>query len=180
MLRPQLESGCFMAIRAVAIIGSFRQHYDRIQHVWRLFTENGLLVTSPKGAAIKENGIPFVRFETDPKEWDDPMVQTVALHRILKADLTYVVAPKGYVGQTTCYEIGRIIQAMRPLYFSEMPKDLPIRIPEDRVCEAEQFLNRIRDAGFLYSMYVEPVDRHQSLEQDLLRNRYHDDDKITI
>jgi hypothetical protein len=112
-----------MTIRTVAVIGSFRQHYEPIRQTWRLFTDNGFRVTSPKGSPIIENGIPFVRFETDPQEWDDPMVQTIALHRILRADLTYVVAPGGYVGRTTCYEVGRIVQAKRPIYFSDMPDE---------------------------------------------------------
>jgi hypothetical protein len=165
-----------MSIRTIALIGSFRQHYDPIQRMWRFFTDNGLHVTSPKGAAILENNIPFVRFETDPNEWDDPTVQTVALHRILRADLTYVVAPEGYVGRTTCYEIGRIIQAGRPLYFSEPPHDLPVRIPADRILTPDRLLATVRAPAFRpTAMYAEPADSHQALEADLLRNRFHDD-----
>jgi len=92
-----------------------------------------LCVTSPLGTGILREGIPFVRFESDANRHSDSLVQLIALHRILRADFVYVVAPEGYIGRTTCYEIGRILQARRPLYFSEQPRDLPIHIPETHV-----------------------------------------------
>jgi len=104
-------------ISTVAIIGSFRQHYARVQDAWVALSSLGLTVTSPKGTPIREQGIPFVRFMSDPEKWPDDKVQTVALHRIFRAQFVYVVAPEGYVGRTTCYEIGRAIQAQRPIYF---------------------------------------------------------------
>src|SRR4051812_26400007 len=96
--------------KSVAIIGSFKQHYEKVCQAWRALTDLGLEVMSPKGTPIIEPGISFVRFISDDTKWDDPMVQTVALHRILGANFVFVVAPSGYVGRTTCYEIGRIIQ----------------------------------------------------------------------
>ncbi|GAB1511728.1 hypothetical protein JCM33774_37700 [Actinophytocola sp. KF-1] len=92
--------------RTVAIIGSFRQHYPDVLVAWLEFRDAGWEVTSPLGSQVIEEGIPFVRFRTDEPAWDDPTVQTAALHRILRACLTYVVAPGGYVGRTTCYELG--------------------------------------------------------------------------
>ena len=73
-------------VRSAAIIGSFRKHYKPICDVWSALHECGLTITSPKGSPIIDAGVPFVRFETDPPDWRDPMVQTVALHRILRAD----------------------------------------------------------------------------------------------
>jgi hypothetical protein len=128
--------------RTISIIGSFRRHYQDVLSAWLEFDRADWTVTSPLGSAIIEEGIPFVRFETDEPSWDDPTVQTVALHRILRACLTYVVAPAGYVGRTTCYELGRLMQANQPLYFSERPDDLPVAIPEAHVLTPVQLISR--------------------------------------
>lgn len=119
--------------RTISIIGSFRRHYQDVLVAWLEFRSAGWKVTSPLGSPVILEGIPFVRFETDEPSWDDPTVQTVALHRILRARLTYVVAPAGYVGRTTCYELGRILQANQPVYFSAPPIDLPLAVPMDHV-----------------------------------------------
>lgn len=130
---------------SAAIIGSFRQHYDEVCQAIAHFLLAGWRITSPSGAEIMKPGIPFVRFTTDPDDWDDPTVQTVALHRILRADLVYVVAPDGYVGRTTCYEIGRVVQADRPVYFSSTPRDLPILIPPEKIISPASLAARLRD-----------------------------------
>jgi hypothetical protein len=168
------------SVSTAAIIGSFRQYYREVCEVWRLFTDLGLEVKSPKGTPIIEEGVPFVRFTSDAPEWDDPMVQTVALHRILGAQFTYVVAPRGYVGRTTCYEIGRIIQAKRPLYFSEHPGDLPVQVPSNSICAPEQIADLIRARTFVpQPLYIVPTSCQSQLEQDLLMNRYRTDDELT-
>lgn len=98
------------------------------------FTSAGITVTTPQGGDVLDPDVPFVRFDTDPAQWADAHVQTVALHRILRADAVYVLAHGGYVGKTTCYEIGRCMQANTPLYFSETPEDLPISVPDTHIC----------------------------------------------
>jgi hypothetical protein len=127
----------------VSIIGSFRQHYGDVMAAWLEFQHAGWTVTSPLGSSIIEEGIPFVRFNTDEPSWDDPTVQTVALHRILRACFTYVVAPGGYVGRTTCYELGRIVQANQPVYFSAQPVDLPLAVPKSHVLSASELVARL-------------------------------------
>lgn len=169
------------SIRSVAIIGSFRQHYEIVSDAWRCFTELGLEVTSPKGTPIIEEGIPFVRFVSDPKKSNDPFVQTVALHRILRAQFVYVVIPAGYVGRTTCYEIGRIVQARQPLYFSESPDDLPICIPDDHIISLRSIAGMLSENRFA----PEPLYLNVSLwqlifERDLLLGRYREDDELHI
>lgn len=129
--------------RTVAIIGSFRQHYHEVLAAWLVFRDAGWRITSPVGSSIVEEGIPFVRFLTDEPAWDDPTVQTAALHRILRACITYVVAPCGYVGRTTCYELGRVVQANQPVYFSEKPVDLPLAVPADHVLDPRQLVARM-------------------------------------
>lgn len=166
-------------VNTVAIIGSFRQHYESIMEVWQLFFGLGLEVTSPKGTPIIKENIPFVRFISDPAAWDDPMVQTVALHRILRADFVYVVAPQGYVGRTTCYEIGRIVQAQRPLFFSEHPVDLPVRVPHEHISGPTEIITMIRNNRFRPNpLYYNEGTEHTVFERDLLCGRYRGDDEF--
>jgi len=143
------------SISSVALIGSFRQHYDAVLKSLRAFTSIGLAVTTPRGSTIVKHGIPFVRFESDESEWTDEMIQVVALHRILRADFVFVVVPNGYVGRTTCYEIGLIIQARKPVYFSERPNDLPVCIPEEHICSASFLAEQIRAGTFRTRLLVE-------------------------
>jgi hypothetical protein len=93
-----------------------------------VFQGDGITVVSPCGYPIIEQST-FVRFTSDPVAVDDETVQTLTLVRILSSDAVYVLAIDGYVGRTTCYEIGRVIQARHPIYFSARPFDLPIAIP---------------------------------------------------
>jgi len=137
------------------------------------FHTAGLRITSPKGSPIIEEGVPFVRFETDPRHWCDAMVQTVALHRILSADFVYVVSPQGYVGRTTCYEIGRIVQARRPLYFGSSPEDLPISVPADHICTAASIVNGVRAGRFSPTpIWLAGGTELFDLERDILDGQY--------
>ena len=129
-------------ITKIAVIGSFRQHYDKILSVIDTFKESGLEVTSPAGAEIIEPDIEFVRFTSDSVESDDSTVQSVTIRRIFAADIVYVVAPNGYIGRTTCYEIGRLVQAQLPIYFSEVPKDLPVFVPDEFVASEYEIIER--------------------------------------
>jgi hypothetical protein len=131
----------------VAVIGSFKQHYDAVLSAIAAFRNAGWTVTSPAGTAVREPGIDFVRFVTDDAGDTDALVQTRTLINIFSADLTYVVAPNGYVGRTTCYEIGRLVQAGKPIFLSQPPFDLPIFIPPDFVCTPDELINRVRVAG---------------------------------
>lgn len=162
-------------IRSVALIGSFRQHYDAVMKVFTIFDSLGLQVNSPKGSPILKNGIPFVRFESDPQHWCDAKVQSVALHRILSADFVYVVSPCGYVGRTTCYEIGRIIQARRPLYFSSAPEDLPISVPHDHIWSAHSLATAIDDGSFSPApLWCDGGNETHDLEKDLIDGQFRD------
>jgi hypothetical protein len=138
---------------SVAVIGSFRQHYVVVCEAIDAFRAGGWRVLSPAGSAILEPGLDFVRFETDEAKLSDAEVQAVTLRNILKADLTFVVAPDGYVGRTTCYEIGRLMQAKRVVIFSEHPRDLPIEIPPTHVLAAGEAALRFLGSlpGWVYS-----------------------------
>ena len=160
-------------VSSVALIGSFRQHYEVVLESLSAFTSVGLVVTSPKGTGIVKHGIPFVRFESDSTEWTDEMVQVAALHRILRADFVFTVVPNGYVGRTTCYEVGRVIQARKPLYFSTRPDDLPLCIPDSHICSASSIADQIRRGIFRAEMlHTEVNSTVGKLERDLLNGRY--------
>lgn len=128
----------------IAIIGSFRQHYASVLEVIRLFRDADWEVTSPEGSEVLEAGIEFVRFSTDHPDHSDAHVQTTTLLKIFEAEVVYVVCPEGYVGRTTCYEVGRLRQAGVPVYFSERPLDLPIVVPDSHVVGASELLCRSR------------------------------------
>jgi hypothetical protein len=161
---------------SIAIIGSFRQHYSSVLKAWKIFTSNEIIITSPLGAGIVEENIPFVRFETDSLNLDDFAIQSLALHRIFSADLSYAVIPSGYIGRTTCYEIGRLIQARRPIYFSDPPMDLPVRIPNQFILTPEELVKKIKfpnwQPSWLYDELHYPYD---SLERELLNGIYRND-----
>lgn len=136
-----------MTISRIAIIGSFRRHYEIVRTAIHIFRGAGLEVTSPLGTEVIEPGVDFVRFTSDPEEDDDPTVQSVTLQRIFSADMTFVVAPEGYVGRTTCYEIGRLAQARMPIYFSEPPDDLPLYVSRSQITTPENIIQRFVAAG---------------------------------
>lgn len=84
-----------MKKRSIAVIGSFKQHNRLVQQTCEALRSAGIRVTSPRGQEILTEGIDFVRFDSDNATWSDPAIQSLALHRILGADLVYVVAPGG-------------------------------------------------------------------------------------
>lgn len=164
-----------VAVKSVALIGSFQHHYREVCSAWLDFSEAKIAVTTPKGTPIIEAGVPFVRFTTDPTNLTDTEIQTIALHRILRADFVFVVAPSGYIGRTTCYEIGRIIQAKRPLYFSEYPDDLPIHVPREFIKNVGEIIKLIKDNRFRPKPMYISEGQHQH-ECDLLNGYYREDE----
>jgi len=128
---------------SVAIIGSFRRYYKQIADAAREFEAAGICVTSPTVSRIVNPGDQYVRFETDCQHSADHTIQRIVLSRILNSDLIYVVVPEGYIGRTTCYELGRVQERGIPVFFSEPPRDLPIEIPHDSVLDPATLARRI-------------------------------------
>ncbi|MBF4513618.1 hypothetical protein ITJ66_14100 [Plantibacter sp. VKM Ac-2885] len=160
------------SIGTVAIIGSFRKYYADVLQAHATFREGGITVTTPLATEIS-SGDEFVRFISDPVEWDDHLIQSTAMHRILRADAVYVVAPGGYVGRTTCYEIGRVLQVNRPLFFSEHPADLPIRVDTSHIVSPKALASGIL-GGMILSNYSDDSD-HSLLERRLQVGDYVND-----
>lgn len=112
----------------VSIIGSFRKYYEEIKQVIISLEKNNIEVLSPKYSQITHSIEKFVVFESDNQLLSPAEIQTDTLNRILKSDVVYVYDPNGYIGRTTCYEIGVLRTTTIPLIFLKMPKDLPILV----------------------------------------------------
>lgn len=153
--------------RRVAVIGSFKQHYRDVETAIQAFRTAGLTVTSPAGTDILEEGIDFVRFSTDDPSLTDAQVQTVTLRNIFAADFVYVVAPGGYVGRTTCYEIGRLVQARRPVFLSNEPVDLPVAVPSPFVRPLPELIAWLGTGEPLRSWWEQDEDEHARMEWEL-------------
>ena len=128
---------------SVSIIGSFRRHYEEVALTAKKFELLGVTVSSPAISRIINPGACYVRFESDPPQSSDEFIQAMALGNILDSDLVYVVAPAGYVGVTTCYELGRVHERGIPTYFSDIPQDLPIEVSPGSVLGVQDLVLKV-------------------------------------
>lgn len=119
-------------VRTVAIIGSFQKYYDEILKVIQIFKSAGICVVSPKESFISGRVEDFVIFDSDKKSLSPAEIQMITLEKIISADAVYVYNPGGYVGRTTCYEIGFCISKKKALFYLELPSDLPIPVSEEK------------------------------------------------
>ncbi len=122
----------------IAVIGSFRKHYKEVCETLDTFRKMEIGVTSPKGTAICGSIKAFVIFESDNSEYTPEEIQMITLEKILSADVVYVCNPRGYVGRTTCYEIGFCYSRNKPLYFLCSPKDLPMPVVDEQIVSPEE------------------------------------------
>jgi hypothetical protein len=164
-----------LAVPSIALIGSFRkvEFYQEILRIRELFRSKEIEIASPQGNPVIDTTELFVRFEGEFPDEENTTIQSYALHRILRADAVYVIALNHYVGNTTCYEIGRIVQASRPIYFSEEPHDLPIRVPTKYVVTPEQLADLVLGKGEgLSTLHQDDEHKCSELERKLLRREY--------
>lgn len=132
---------------SVSILGSFRKHYTQIAAAAKEFEAGGVTVNSPTISLIINPGEPHVRFASDPPFLPDHIIQEIAFNRIFVSDFIYVMAPAGYIGRTTCYELGRVRERGIPVFFSEPVQDLPIEIPPHSVIQPSDLVQRITTYG---------------------------------
>ena len=123
----------------VSVIGSFRKRYEEVVKTVTILREMGLSILSPIGSNICKSIEDFVIFETDNPEYSPEEIQMITLEKILNSDAVYVCDFNGYVGKTTCYEIGFCYSRNKPLYFLEKPKDLPILVDKSQIISPEDF-----------------------------------------
>lgn len=125
---------------SVSLIGSFRRHYAEIREAARIFTAAGMTVKSPPISRIIDPERSFVRFEADPPEATDIEIQVATLEKIFTSDFVYVVNPRGYIGQMTAHELGRIVERGMAVYYSEQPEDFLIEVPDGTVLSPEDLV----------------------------------------
>ena len=132
---------------SVSIIGSFRKpdHYNVVKKAVMYFKQAGLIVLSPKGSKVCRSIEDFVIFDTDESSLSPAEIQMVTLDKIIHSDAVYVCNVNGYVGRTTCYEIGFCLSRGIPLYFLSMPNDLPIPVSADNILSIEAFCQMVLD-----------------------------------
>jgi hypothetical protein len=128
---------------SVSVIGSFRKYYGEVAKAVKEFEDCGIFVKSPPLSVVVNPGAEFPRFESDDPGMSNRKIQELTMEKILTSDIVYVVAPRGYVGRTTCYEIGMIRERGVPLYFSDRPIDLPIHVSSDMVLSARDLANTV-------------------------------------
>lgn len=134
----------------ISIIGSFRKYYEEIKRIIVLLKKNGFDVLSPRVSEITHSVEDFVIFASDDSKLTPPEIQTDTLNRILKSDIVYVYDPEGYIGRTTCYEIGVIRTTTIPLLFLERPKDLPILVQNYEIMNPSKLIyTLINDKKFI-------------------------------
>ena len=134
----------------VSIIGSFQKYYEDVVKLIQLFRQNDLWVASPKESRINGRVDDFVLFESDNPLYTPEEIQMITLDRILSSDAVYVFNPNGYVGRTTCYEIGFCLCKAIPLYFFQKPSDLPMPIHESQIVSPQMFAELVSNNTYKY------------------------------
>lgn len=169
----------FMAYQ-VSVIGSFRKQYEEVVRVVRVLRKMGLNVASPKGSNVCHSIEKFVVFETDNPEFTPEEIQMITLEKILNSDAVYVCDPNGYVGKTTCYEIGFCYSKKKPLYFLEKPKDLPMPINMNQIMGPEEFGKMVLDNDQKVYMEYEMCSQAQKAMNNIFQINSSSDNKALI
>jgi hypothetical protein len=136
----------------ITIIGSFRKYYNEICLLIDDFEKAGIRVLSPmKSYIVKElNG--FVLLQSDNKSIKPYQIQQRVFENAKNSDFIYVWNPDGYIGVSTAYEIGRIAEMNKTIYFKEKAKDLPIFIPDQNVKNPDQIIDLCLDNRILVTV----------------------------
>jgi hypothetical protein len=108
--------------KIVALLGSFRKHYEQVKQIMDCFTANGFIVSSPKKANIINPGEDFVLFDTDPTQ-NPRLLEDSVLQKIEEADLVYICNVGGYIGTSVSFELGNLVAMRQKVYFLEMCND---------------------------------------------------------
>jgi hypothetical protein len=132
-----------------SIIGSFRKHYSEVCDTAKTFSDAEVVVLSPRLSRIIDPSDWYVRLETDIPGDKPEDIQLITLERIFRSSFVYVLSTDGYVGRTTCYEIGRIVERNIPLFFSEIPGELPMPIPDSAIIPADKLASYIQEKSEL-------------------------------
>lgn len=128
----------------VAILGSFRKHFNQISEARDRFIEAGFEVVLPVGEITDPNP-GFVPLSSDKPGLMPAEIEALAVEKALNAEVIFFVCPKGYIGRTASYELGRLTQAGKRLFFSEAPDDMPVSIMPESVVPVEALITGLKD-----------------------------------
>lgn len=119
----------------VVISGSFRKAFEEIMKVSEEFEKAGFEILSPKKSKVINPGEEFAILESDdtddPKtdDTDDPKtLEERHLEAIVKADVLYIVAPDGYLGDSAKMELGFAYALRKHIYCSEVVDDATLKL----------------------------------------------------
>ena len=155
------------------IIGSFRKYYNDIVNAIRLFNEAKIEILSPKVSKIIDPNKEFVILESDDEHLLNEDIQLMVFHRAFRSDFTYVWNPKGYVGKTTCYEIGKLEERNIPVYYLERPVDIPIYVSQSSIITIKQFIDTVKKTGKIPVIDFDGSELTKTLINDLKNNNFH-------
>jgi len=130
---------------SASLIGSFRRHYPQVRHAAAQLEAAGVAIRSPSIAVIVNPGDSYVRFDSDSPDCSDLLIQAATFERLYASDFIYVVAPGGYVGRSTAYELGQIHARGIPVFYSERLDDVPFGAPSWSVASAEDLARQVHD-----------------------------------
>lgn len=156
------------------IIGSFRKYYEEILENIKLFEKNGHTILSPKFSKIEKDENGFVILASDIQTFSHVDIQTMVFHRAFRSDFVYIWNPNGYIGKTTCYEIGRLTERKIPLYFKEVPNDVPLYIPDGSIITVQDLITFIATYNGLPTFREEKNLTTKKLLNDLQNNNFHE------
>lgn len=125
----------------ITIIGSFRKYYEEICEIIDTFEKNSIRVLSPKRSYVTEDINGFVLLASDEQNQKPFIIQEHVFENIRKSELVYVWNPDGYLGNSTCYEIGKVMEMGVPIAFKEFPKDLPVRVEETMIKSIQEIID---------------------------------------
>ena len=132
----------------ITVIGSFRKYYKEICELIDKFERNGIQVMSPQKSFIVDDIEGFVILDTDEKNQKPFIIQEHVFENIKKSQIVYVWNPDGYLGNSTCYEIGKITEMEKTIIFKEFPKDLPIRVENKMIKNPEELIMWLNSTNF--------------------------------
>lgn len=128
--------------KTVAILGSFRKHYDLMTEVAKKLISNGFDVLVPKLNGIKNDDSGFLLLNGDDNKSEE-LLEDDYLDKCLTADCVYVCNKDGYIGRTVSFELGTLQCYGQEVFFMEEPEDVLIRrlIPPYHTCDIDKFIS---------------------------------------
>ena len=152
----------------IGIIGSFKQYFDEIVDLKTKLQKLGHEITNPSGNMLTKSHVDFVRTDFDNINCADWEIQTEVFYKLFASDFVYVLVINNYIGKTTSYEVGRLIQRKIPLFFSDQPNDLPILVPEVNILDPIRLFGDLEKGISLIPLFSSYENEYEEMENRLI------------